>query len=246
MNGGRRMIGRIGRIVWTSLIVAVAAVTTLAQLDRQSRYAPALAAYVPAPFQGFAARHVATRAVLERDAEAAMAATRRLVMVRPVPAEHLSMLAQAATLNNDEPLALAALGEASRRGWRDPLAQQAAAEAALLDGDAEAATQRIGALLATDTLPEETSVQLARLLAMPEGQAAFARYLANPGRWRVDALPQAARVAAPADVAETVVLARAEGAELSCEMLSRLAEPYVKGGFEAEAERFWPGDCPSD
>jgi len=234
----------IGRVFWTLLFVTTAVIAGFAQLDRASRYEPALAIMVPDGFRGFAHRHLAAQSLAERDAGAALDHTRALIASRPAPAEHMTMLAQAATLSGDQSVALAALSAASLRGWREPLAQQTAAEAALLSGDVDSATQRIAALIATDALPNETGVQLARLLETEEGRSAFAKALAGPGRWQVLAPSRAAEVAAPVDVADTFLKAKAEGADLPCIVLNRIAGTYRNGGFAAEADRIWPGDCP--
>ena len=234
----------IARIVWSLAIVLVASVASLAQLDRSARYSPALAELVPAPFQAFAARHLAAEAILERDGETALPLARALVKVRPVPAEHMTMLAQARGLAEDQPGALAALSEAIQRGWRDPVAQQSAAEAALLSGDFTTATQRISALLATEQLPDEMVRQLARLLQNEAGRTAFAAALAAPGRWQSNLPTRAADSVAPADLAETLALALDQGADLPCSSLGYVAQSYRTNGFEAEAERFWPGACP--
>lgn len=233
----------IARLAWGGLFALLAVVTVLAQLDRASRFEPGLAPLVPEAFRGFATRHLAAAALLARDAEGAEAQARALVRARPLPAEHLTLLAQSATLAGDETQALAALEEATTRGWRDPLAQQAAAEAALQAGEAGAAAQRIAALLATGALPDQTGAQLARLLAEPAGRRAFAALLAGPGRWQRNFPAFAAPVTAPADLAETLALAQAAGAGLPCARLEGIAESYLSAGMEAQAARFWPGPC---
>lgn len=234
------MIARLG---WSALFALLAGIAVLAQIDRTSRQQPGLARLVPAALQGFAARHEAAQALAAREGEQAMAKVRRLIRARPLPAEHLSMAAQAATLTGEEALALAALEEGARRGWRDPLAQQVAAQGALAAGDREAAAPRIAALLATGVLPEETGTLLAALLAEPEGRQAFAALLAAEGRWQNNFPAFAAQAIAPAPLAETLSLAQAQGARLPCARLETIARTYREGGLETDAARFWPGPC---
>ena len=233
----------IARIVWIVAVAAVALVAGLAQLDRASRLTPALASLVPAPMQGFAARYPLADALQARDGEAAMDAARRLVKARPAPAEHMSMLAQAASLAGDEQTALAALGAASKRGWRDPVAQLSSAEAALASGAYPAASQRIAAMLATYTLPEESGSLLTRLLASPEGKEAFASQLAEQGRWQANALAVAAPMVDPDTLGDTLARALAKGADLECGTLGRIAQGYSDAGKPEAAALFWPGDC---
>lgn len=235
----------ISRVAWGIAILLIAAVASVAQLDRSARYSPALAPLVPAPFQGFAARHLAAQAIIERDGEAAVPLTQALVKARPAPAEHLTMLAQARGLSGDQEGALAALSEAIRRGWRDPVAQQSAAEAALLSGDSATAAQRIAALLATEQLPEESYQQLARLLQTAPGRSAFVEAMVQPGRWQRNLPIRAAEFVAPSDMAETLGQALEQGADLPCSALGTLANLYRTNGHEDAIERFWPGNCPA-
>lgn len=233
----------IARTAWWGLVAVLMVVTAFAQLDRAARFSPELSAFVPAPFAGFAARHVATQALVAGDGPRAVAAAERLVRARPLPAEHLSLLAQAHTLADEGGPAIASLAEATRRGWRDPLAQQAAAQGALDQGLYEVAAQRVAAGLATGQLPEQTGAKLARLLDEPEGREAFARLLANEGRWQDNAPTQMMLNAAPGDVAATLARASELGARLPCETLRRIAQGLAEQGVEANVDP--AGACPA-
>jgi uncharacterized protein HemY len=155
----------IGRAAWIALLAAIALVTTFAQLDRAARFAPDLAASVPAPFRGFAAEQLARKSIGADDAEESLRAARALLRARPMPAENLTLLARAELLAGDEEAALAALQAAAGRGWREPFAQRAMAEAALESGDAQVAEQRIAALRSAQTLDREELADLERRLA---------------------------------------------------------------------------------
>lgn len=233
----------IGRICWGLLFAGLAALTLLAQIDRTSRQRPELARLVPAPLQGFAARHHAAQPLAARDGARAMERVRALIRARPLPAEHTSMAAQAAALAGNEALALALMEQSAARGWRDPLAQQVAAEGALRARDMAAAAPRIAALLATGAVPEETAALLARLLADPGGREAFAALLAGAGRWQANFPAFAAQMIEPSALAETFHLAQGKGARLPCARLEAIGRDYQAAGQEGLAARFWPGPC---
>ena len=234
----------IGRIVWLAGLTALAMVATLAQLDRAARSQPALAALVPAPFRGFAAEQLTERAIIAKDAATALGEARRLVQARPLPAEHMRLLSQAAALKGESELALSAMAAATTRGWRDPVAQVAAGQSALLQGEYDAAAQRIGALFAVGEPPEQRDALLAALLAQPAGRAAFARKLVTPSRWRENGISMATQVVPPDQLAPTLAMAQAEGAALPCDRLATIAASYTASGSAAQAALFWPGNCP--
>jgi hypothetical protein len=234
----------IWRMAWGMVLAALAVIACFAQLDRASRTQPQLAAAVPEVFRGFAAERLTQIALAARDGAAANREVRLLIRSRPLPAEHLRLLSQAAALAGDTPRSLSALEAASIRGWRDPVAQFAAAQAALLQRQHAAAAQRIAALFATGSLPEQTPALAAELLADPAGQAAFARQLATPSRWPGNALTPLAEAVPPAALARTLGLAQGAGAMLPCDRLAVLARRYQAEGQEAAANLFWPGTCP--
>lgn len=233
----------IGRLVWWSVLGLLASVTVLAQLDRSARFTPALAPFVPEAFAGFAAERNAQRAVLAQDGAPALAAARALVAVRPLPAEHLTLLAQAQLLAGEEAKAIATLEAATKRGWRAPLAQLAAAQAAIVDDDYEAAALRLNALFATDGVPDQAMATLAALLSSEGGRAAFAERLAGEGRWQRNLVARLDGAIPPTDLAPTLALAQQQGAQLPCATLARIAERYTREGFLAEAALLDPRAC---
>ena len=229
----------IGRTLWFAVLAALAVVASLAQLDRSARSQAALAAQVPSPFRGFAAERLTEQAISAEDGVTALREARLLVKARPMPAENMRLLSQASVLAGDGTRALAAMEAATTRGWRDPLAQLAAGQSALLQGDYAAAAQRIAALSAVGALPDQRNSLLAALLAQPEGRAAFAVQLANPARWRADTLTAALQVVPPEQLAPTLAQAQAKGAALPCELLNKIAAAYRA----EQAAQFWPGKC---
>lgn len=237
------MIARIG---WIAALLVLALVTTFAQADRSSRFNPALAQLVPAPFRGFAQARLAEQAVQARDGALAQELSRDLVRVRPLPAENLALLSQANLLAGDVDGGLAALELAGTRGWREPFSQRAMAQAALLTGNVGAASQRIAALMATGSLDRAEQDQLVvALTRTPEGRAALAARLAEGGHWQRNFVGLGPSVLAPEIYADTIVRAQELGADLDCPNLSRSTEALRNAGRADLADTIWPGACPA-
>ena len=233
----------IARMLWWTSLAAIGLAAAVVQLDRSARFDPELAAMVPTSLPGFATEQRVKAAIADRDSATALAEARALVRGRPLPAEHLSLLSYAAAMEGDEALALAALEAATLRGWREPLAQQAAAEAALLSDEHDIAAQRIAALLATGELRDEALDLASRLLASEPGRQALARRLAADGHWQVNALVPLAAVAEPRQLTQAIVLAAGGGAALPCDRLSAIAAAYANIGRDAEAAAIRAADC---
>ena len=225
-----------GRIIYWSVLLAVAVMTLFAQLDRSARFSPQMAAFVPASFSGFAAERRAERAVLTRDGVDALSASKALVAVRPAPAEHLSLLAQSYAFAGDTRAALAALEAASGRGWRDPVVQLAAAQAALAGAKPQAAAQRISALLATNALPDQSDDLVAQLLGTPAGRAAFAERLAGDGRWQAGWTARAISTLPPEQLLQTLLLAEAAGAQIPCAQFTAIAAKLSAGAVTQQPD----------
>lgn len=236
-----------GRLVWIAVLAALGVVTTFAQLDRSSRFSPGLAPLVPAMFRGFAQQKLTEYALLSHDDEQALRLARGLVRVRPLPAENLSLLSQAAVRAGDADLAYAALEAAGGRGWREPASQLAMAHAALLVENWDGASQRIVALIAVGKLERELIDPLLLALTSHEGgRAAMSRRLAEQGHWQANFVPLAANRMPPQDYADMLERALALDAPLDCSGLGRAAAALQQAGEHAAAARFWPGDCPGN
>lgn len=235
----------IFRIVFTLGLALLGLAVTFAQLDQQSRISPAHAAAVPDLFSGNAARERSKLALQAGLPEVALAEAQTQVALRPIPAESMTTLALAALANEDAGLAEQALGAASQRGWREPISQLASGESALQQGAYGVASQRIVALLSSGNLQEPAYALLARLLETPEGRAAFAERLVAFGRWQDNSLAPASRIGNPANWAQTLSLAQAEGAHFDCNRLRTLANWYDRQRLAEERAAFWPGNCPA-
>jgi len=171
-------------LAWYAVLCVVAVTTIFAQLDRRARFDPASAALVPAPLRGFAQRQLAVQAIAGGDGERGLELARGLLRKRPLPAEHLTVFAQASTIGDEPEQAVRAIVVAAGRGWRDPVAQEVTAEVALADGDYAVAADRIAALWASGEENERRDDLSGRLLASDAGMRAMAWRYAQEGRWQ--------------------------------------------------------------
>lgn len=204
-----------------------------AQLDRQSRRTPMLAPIVPAMFRSFAqARHVISTVRSAEPAEALKAAE-LLVKRRPIPAEHLSLLAIAKARNGDNDAALQLLQAAARRGWRDSIAQQSMFSIAFNAGDMAESSRRLAALWGIRENQMLLSDSTAKVLATPEGRKAMAKTMSANGRW-TSAFLNDSEAVPPRDLAETIAMAATQGARLDCRILQRIETAYAQRKLIAE------------
>lgn len=233
----------IGRWLFRLALVPIAGLATVVQLDQQSGREPSWAYAVPDAVSAQAARGRAGAAMRSGAGAEALANAQQQLALRPMPAEGLTLLGLAAIANGDQDLALRALGAASERGWREPIAQLASGEAALQQGDHTVAARRAAALLATGTLTDPALALLARLLATPDGRAAFARQLAAGGHWQGNALTAATTAVAPAEWSDTIARAMEQGADLPCDRLRALSAIYERDNETAAASRVLPDRC---
>lgn len=161
------------RAVWWASLALLTGIAILVQLDRASRGNPAIAAAVPGPFRSFAQQPIALAALVSGNPELARAEARRLVSRRPLPAEHMYVLAMAELGAGDTDGYARAFELATTRGWRTVPVQMAAAEAAIGRGEAEAAALRVAALWAVDGGNPALPALTRNLLALPTGPEAF-------------------------------------------------------------------------
>ena len=174
---------RVGRIVWWIVLAVIGLVTLFAQLDRQARYSPAFAALVPDPFLSFGQGQLAAGALSEGTPSQALDPARELISRRPVPAEHLAILAGAHARNGNEASSLTALELASRRGWRGASTQLALLELAIAAENGTEAARRFSALLATDGNEEALIAAAPRVFALPQARMEMTRLLGTDPRW---------------------------------------------------------------
>jgi len=176
--------GTAKRLAWYSVLAAIGVAAIFTQLDRYARFEPAGAVLVPAPMRGFAQRQLAVQAIAQGDGVRGTELARDLLRKRPLPAEHLTLFAQAATVDGDQELAVRAIVLSAGRGWRDPVPQEITAEIALADGDYAVAADRIAALWSSGEENERLDDLSGRLLASNAGMQAMARRYGEEGRWQ--------------------------------------------------------------
>jgi|GEM_PF-438730 len=161
----------------------VAATVVLgAQLDRETRYRPGLAEYVPGPFRSFS-QAVIVKGLLKDQADpvTTYVEASRLLLLRPMPADNLSLYALSAARAGKEDRALQALGLASARGWHNEVAQYAALDAAARTGDWPSASLRFRALTQIQARLAILGRATQSFMADPKGRTALVALVAqNP------------------------------------------------------------------
>lgn len=209
----------IGRIVWWIVLVLVALGTTGFQLDRQSRVSPELASFVPEPFRAFGQAHIASSALTQRDAEGALDAAKKLVRRRPLPAENLRLLSAAQFKAGLHQQSAVTMQYAARRGWRDPIPQEAMMRFALAAGDEGEATRRFVALMIRPSTSDETLTELGEALfgAKPsEGQRVLTELLAGTEKWNAIFVRRGLNALPTATYVEALIDAEKNGAVFDC------------------------------
>jgi hypothetical protein len=212
----------MGRALWIVAMIALAAVVSYAQLDRQSRYSPELAVGVPAPFRGFAQGHVTATVLAGENANQALAEAQRLVKSRPIPAEHLRLLATAQLKAGKGVEAARTIQIAAKRGWRDPQAQEAMLRIALAVGDKAEATRRFAALLQNPASKDDVLTALGPLVfadAASASRKTMSDLMVDGVRWQARFLARGAQVM-PADaLVEIIQDSVKHGAKFDCAAL---------------------------
>ncbi len=215
----------IGAIVWRVALLAIAVVTIGVHLDRQAERSPALAQSVPEPFRSTAQLPATAYALTGENPELALVEAERLIRRRPLPAEHLRLLAQAQIATGKFDQGALSIQYAAQRGWRDPLAQEAMLRLAIDAGDTPEAARRYAALFlrrdTQDALLEELGPPV---LSEPagEGRKTLIGIVSGGSRWHNQFLNRGARVM-PTDAFVEVIRATIEsGSRYDCTVLNRV------------------------
>lgn len=229
----------IGRALWLAVLLTIAGLTTALQFDRQSERSPELAPLVPAPFRGYAQTRLAVTAIESKNAPAALAAAQELVRRRPVPAEHLTLLAAAQAQAGMTEQAGFSIQIGAQRGWRDPVAQEAVLRLALAAGDKAEAVRRYAALFRREATPDALLTAIGPQVFGAPGDVSrdtFALIITRAGRWQDRFLQRGLLVMPPEAFGEIVGLAIARGAQFNCAPL-RTAIEGLRQRDAAAAER---------
>lgn len=214
----------IGRIAWLAGLAAIAVITVFVQLDRQAEANPALAPLVPQPFRAHAQTFIAAAAAEGKDSANALEEAERLIRRRPVPAEHLTILALAQTKAGQVEQAALSIQIAGQRGWREPISQEAVLRLALAAGDMPEATRRYAAMFLRKTTPDDLLLELGPQVFGEPGEASrstMTDILVGAERW-YNLFPQRGVRVMPAQAfAEIAQSAIARGVQFDCTQLAR-------------------------
>ncbi len=224
----------IGRIAWIAAWLAMAAITTAVQIDKQSEVNPELAPLVPGPFRAFAQTHIAAMAAEGEDAALAIEEAQRLIRRRPIPAEYLTILAIAQTKAGRPQAAGLAIQIAGQRGWREPLAQEAVLRLALASGDKAEAARRYSALFLHPGTPNSLLQELGpQVLSGSDstGRDTLTDIVVGGKRWHSQFLGRGMQVLPPQDFAQIVTISMRDGATFDCTALGR----SIKGLAQRDA-----------
>lgn len=232
----------ITRYAWYGFIALVALIVTGAELDRATRRAPHLVPLVPGIFRSFAQMHETVATVRKAPPDVALATARTLVERRPVPAEHLTLLAIAEERAGHREKSGYLIQAAARRGWREPLAQEAMFNIALMARDPAESARRLVAIMSTQSETEALPELVARQLATPAGRQAMAAQLATGGRWTGQFLPALSAVDRTSAID---MLNRAEtlGARLDCRALAMLQAEFDRSATSGTKPVVPRGHC---
>lgn len=228
----------IGRFVWILLLAGIAIVTAQLQLDRQALRDPELGEMVAEPFKGNAQFTTARAALAADDPAFALEQARKLVARRPVPAEHLTLLAQAYVKAGEIEPAAQAVQIAAGRGWRDPVAQEAMARLAINAGDLPEATRRFTALMVLGVQNDELLADLAdTIFAEPQGPAydTLVTMLSETERWKGTFLRRAPGVMPPAAYAQVIIASTQNAVRFDCRQLTLSRQIIERRDAEAGA-----------
>jgi hypothetical protein len=214
----------IARVAWIILLLVIGLATAGLQLDRQSGQTHVLAPSVPGPFRASASHIIAESALRSGQNELALNEAERLVRKRPLPAEHLRLLAQAQIASGDLAAGSVAVQVAAQRGWRDRAAQEAMLRVALATGEEAEAARRYLALLLRSQTEDALLIELGPQVFERSGSEAVeavANILAGSTRWHSAFLNRALRVIPPSALAAILKSTSEKGVQFDCAMMTR-------------------------
>lgn len=226
----------IARALWIAVVAVLGLIIAQLQLDRQVARDPSVAPWVAAPFRGNAQFLVAIDALAREDYGKALSESRKLTLRRPIPAENLTVLANALYRTGDEELASIAIQTAAQRGWREPLAQEVRLRLALEVGDLTEAGTRYVALLLNPASSDDLLRTLGdEVLAEPgsEAETVLADLVSETDRWHAVFLRRGPQVMPPEAFARVVVTSMGRGAAFDCGTLERVALGLLRRNAEA-------------
>ncbi|OBV11190.1 hypothetical protein [Erythrobacter dokdonensis] len=239
----------IGRLTWLASLLAFAVLTAFLQIDRQADMTPSLAPTIPQPLRNYAQPRIAAAAAESTDTAKALEEAKRLVRRRPVPAEHLTLLAVAQTKAGQAEQAGMTIQIAAQRGWREPIAQEAVLRLALAAGDEPEAARRFAALFLRRATPNGLLQELAPAVldqTNGPGQRTLVDIINGTDRWHNTFLRRGIQVMTPAAFADIATASMARGTQFDCAILSQTLKA-LRQTDAASADRVADAaleDCP--
>lgn len=230
-------------VIWLAALAALGALAIGAQLDRQSRTVPSMAAGVPAPFRSFALEPLAYTASTQNQPVQALKLAHKLLRTRPLPAENLRLFAQTSIAAGDPATASRAMTLAGQRGWRDPFTQLVMAAAASDSGNLQVAAQRLVALYSTDQRSKQADVLMVRLLQSADGREIIASMMIDDPNWVDSLLTLSLKDVGPDTLADLLARAERHGAGISCGKLQNAARRLHRSGAAQAAAQVVPARC---
>ena len=240
----------MGRIAWYAALGLIAALVTVLQIDKQSEFSPELAVLVPQPLRNYGQVHIVRGALAGADAAQGLDEAKRLVARRPVPAEYLTLLAGAQAKAGKGQDAALTIQIAARRGWREPVAQEAMLRLALSAGDEAEAARRYAALFLRPATPDALLKEVGPLVlgeAGGVGQKALVTIVTGGERWHPLFLRRGPIVMPPAAFSAIAAGSLAQGAAFDCGLLARSIDMVRQGDAQAAStlEKAAQERCPA-
>lgn len=234
-----------GFLIALILALGIGAAITLVQFDRQARNNPAMAAFVPEGFGGFADEQ-RSRIALATDPVEAERHAKTVAMTRPVDGSHLSHLAIWAAEADEMELASQTLTEAAKRGWRDTFVQISVLGSAAAQQNIEVASQRLDALARTETEPGILMRAMDIILTIPGAEASLAERLVA-SEYLQDVLVVYSRERPDSGKALSTILGFMAdvGSPLECERRADIVRSIARRG-DPFALDVWRSDCATE
>ncbi|MCM0000319.1 MAG: hypothetical protein NBV68_13115 [Erythrobacter sp.] len=228
----------IGRIVWFVSLAGLALLTAGLQLDLLAARAPGLALLLPEPLRNASQTAITSAALAGNDSGRALAEAQRLVQRRPVPARSLVLLTVAQARAGKAEQAAKTIQVAARRGWREPLAQEAMLRLALAAGDKPEAARRYAALFLRTRTPDALLRELGPMVLDGPDKAArdtMVEIVVGGERWHTTFLRRGVRLMPPAAFAAIAEGSIARGVQFDCRVLKISVDSLTGRDDEAAA-----------
>ncbi|WP_349513855.1 hypothetical protein [Erythrobacter sp. NFXS35] len=179
---------------------------------------------MPQPVRSYAQTQIAALAAGSDSGALAVEEARRLVRRRPVPAEHLTLLAIAQIKAGQAEQAGTTIQIAGQRGWRDPVAQEAVLRLALAAGDKPEAARRYAALFLRAATPNELLQEVGPAVLAETGgagQRTLVDIISGTDRWNEAFLHRGAQVMTPATFTDIAAATIARGTRFDCAVMAQ-------------------------